>query len=149
MHFQGGLLVNYSGPVISNCPDSPDGRHRLGSSHEMALRARNRELANRMAVRGMWHEGTCVSCGLDDQVTGLPGSEYCRYCEEMRVLIAAAAETVLEHSPPQLPSPGVSSRRLTASFLLGLAGFLLVIADGPQLAGVILLTASLLLSIRS
>lgn len=55
---------------------------------EARLREHNRQIANRMAVRGMWHEGTCKGCGLADlPVIGVPGSEYCRYCEELRTLV--------------------------------------------------------------
>jgi hypothetical protein len=107
---------------------------------EARLRAHNRELANRMAVRGMWHEGSCAGCGAEDQVIGLPGSEYCRYCEELRVRRPAVP------SPPQPPSPSVSSTRLSASVLIGLAGFLISITGGPELVCALLLMASVLLA---
>lgn len=46
-----------------------------------------RHIASHQAIMGEWHPGTCKGCGLDDQpVIGVPGAEYCRFCEELRVM---------------------------------------------------------------
>jgi hypothetical protein len=81
---------------------------------ELERRRAARELASRMAVRGMWHEGTCVGCGLSDlPVIGLPGSEHCRYCEELRalpkppeVIETHRAEVIRRGRPPVLVLAG-------------------------------------------
>jgi hypothetical protein len=152
----GVTWVSRSGHLTTSwCQASPDKvnrRHEPGGTapdpEEARLRAHNRELANRMAVRGMWHEGSCASCGTECQVIGLPGSEYCMYCEELRVLAGAAGGAVQEPAPPQLPSPSsVSSGRLSVSVLLGLAGFLLAVTGGPELVCAALLMASVLLAL--
>jgi hypothetical protein len=109
--------------------------------------AHKRELAehrNHQAVMGEWHEGTCAGCGMENQqVIGLPGSEYCRWCEELRVLKPAPPAVP---APAQLaPSRPVRPRLLLASLLLAVTGVLLTFADAPLLLCATLLTASFVL----
>ena len=79
---------------------------------ENKLRIRNRAIADahaqellehhgHQAVMGQWHNGTCKTCGLEDLVIGVPGSEYCRYCEELRTLTPPPEmEAQLRPPPP-------------------------------------------------
>lgn len=107
-------------------PGWPPGE-ALQDEAEYKLRLRNRRIADahkqelaehrgHQAVMGQWHEGTCKGCGLDDlPVIGVPGSEHCRYCEELRVMGTQAV--VLPSTPPQV------SRRKQASGLSALAAW--------------------------
>lgn len=96
---------------------------------EQQRRAVFRQIADAQAVRGEWHEGTCTGCGMDDlPVIGLPGSEFCRYCEELRQ--NTPVENKLEPATtPAAPARTVNSRRLTASVLCAIAGMLLGFTD--------------------
>ena len=83
------------------CPASPElgaQRHMIGD-HEMQLRARFQELASQPALLGMWRDGTCTGCGMDDEpVKGPPGAELCRYCDELKGLPPL-------NGPPPVPRP--------------------------------------------
>lgn len=102
------------------CSGSPLG-HLLMMSEEY-LRARNlaiaeaheRELAEHsghQAVMGEWHDGRCAGCGLETQVIGLPGAEFCTYCEELRTLTG----------PPENMLPPVRALPGKGRVLLGLS----------------------------
>lgn len=87
-----------------------------------------RQIADYQAVMGQWHDGTCTGCGTQGGVIGLPGSELCRYCEELRTLMTV--ESKLEPATmPAAPVRTVNSRRLTASVLCAIAGMLLGFTD--------------------
>lgn len=102
------LWVSDEHPFGIYCPDSPEPwvRRHMISDHEMQLRARFQELAERTraiasqpALLGMWRDGTCTGCGMDDEpVKGPPGAELCRYCDELESLPPL-------NGPPPVPRP--------------------------------------------
>ena len=99
----------------------------IAAAHEREMK----ELANHQAVYGQWHQGTCKGCGLDDlEVIGLPGSEYCRYCEELRVLKPNAPAAM---PPPAQLVPPVHGGRMLISLICAVAGLLLTFSDAPML----------------
>lgn len=71
-----------------------------------------------------WHEGSCTSCGLDDQpVRGLAGAELCRYCDELAVITTPKLPVISK--PETLPA----RRRLPflPSMALLIAGWVLIL----------------------
>lgn len=134
-------------PSLVHEPSPDAGAEAYWRARNKAIaEAHQREMAEHrghQAVMGEWHEGTCVSCGMDDlPVIGLPGSEYCRNCEELRVLNPPKPVVTSVDTPVRPVRP----RLLGASVLLAIAGFLLTFADGPQLVCGLLFTASFLLA---
>jgi hypothetical protein len=118
--------------------------------HEAEQRKRNRRIAEahqkelaehrgHQAVTGQWHEGTCKGCGMENQqVIGVPGSEYCTYCEDLRVM----APTPVPELNPAAREP--RTRMLAASVLLAVVGILLTFSGAPALlCAAILATAFL------
>lgn len=133
---------------IGYCRVSPEQRHRAGgnwitagtitagmitdndfakamSYWEQQRRAMFRQIADAQAVRGQWHEGTCSGCGMDDlPVIGLPGSEYCKWCEELRTLVP------VEHEPAVPAAPDRERQyRLVMGLACTLAAFLTMLAS--------------------
>lgn len=106
------------------------------NAHEAELRKRNRKIAEahqkelaehrgHQAVMGEWHEGTCKGCGMDDlPVIGVPGSEYCRNCEDLRTLFPKPPEL-----PPVIRPP--RTRMLASSVALAMIAMLLLFANAP------------------
>ena len=92
---------------------------------EQQRRAMFRQIADAQAVRGEWHEGTCSGCGLEDEpVIGLPGSELCEYCEELRQLVPVDQE-------PAVTTPAAPVKRhpdrLTTGLRWTLAAFAVMV----------------------
>jgi hypothetical protein len=118
---------------------------RFPTVHEENLRKRRREIADARSVRGEWHEGTCSGCGLADlPVIGLPGSEFCQYCEELRVLKPPDFPvTTAPAAPVRVP---MHPNRLTASLVLAVIGIVLVFSDVWWAIPAVLLATSYLLA---
>ena len=133
-----------------------------GAVGEAQRRARNRAIADaharelaehrgHQAVMGEWHDGTCSGCGMDDlPVIGLPGSELCRWCEELRQLVP-----VPEAQEPIKPAPSrdrpaslsrAETKRLTCAFACAVIGLALGLTDVWFVIPLTLLIASFVLS---
>ena len=128
-------------------------------AHEAERRKRNRDIAEahakelaehrgHQAVMGEWHDGTCTGCGTETTLIGVPGSDLCEYCEELRILTPPQPKPI-EAKPAELPVFAAARR---ARHLLGLA-FLMVavitavanVTDGVFIPGLFVVWGVLLI----
>lgn len=160
-------LVSADGST--GCPGHPDGHlvrmnlgvpvppviaDRIGAwAVEQHERQRNRAIADahqrelaehagHQAVMGQWHQGTCKECGWQDEVIGVPGSEYCRYCEELRTLKPPQPAV----PAPAEPVPYPRNRLILSSLLLAVLSLVLIFTGAPALISATLLTLAFLLA---
>lgn len=127
---------------------------RIGAwAVEQHERQRNRAIADahqrelqehrgHQAVMGQWHDGTCTGCGTEDSLIGVPGSDLCRYCEELRILTPPQPAA----PAPAEPVPYPRIRLLLSSLLLTVLSLVLIFTGAPALISATLLTLAFLLA---